>query len=98
MSSLKPKTKIPVDDWNVIVRQIHKQRCVPFLGAGVNIKCGEEDSLPLGADVALRLLERMIRPRDVSDAPYRINWKNLNQFRTDVREALAKVAKPTAEG
>jgi hypothetical protein len=92
------RTTIPVDDWNVIVKQIHKQRCVPFLGAGVNIKCGEEDSLPLGADVALRLLGRMIsRPDEISDS-YRINWKNLKEYRTDIRKALTTFATVAAKG
>ena len=93
------KTKIPVHDWNVIVTQIHKQRCVPFLGAGVNIKCGKEDSLPLGAEVALRLLLKMIRPaEEVSESSYRIKWKNLRQYRADARTALTTFATSTAAG
>ncbi len=88
----KPKTSIPTDDWNIIVRKIHQRECVPFLGAGVNLKCGDEDSLPLGGDVALRLLERMIkRTEQISDASYRINWKNLKQYREDARVAIKAI-------
>ena len=93
------KTTIPEDDWTQIVKQIHKRQCVPFLGAGVNFKCGKEDGLPLGADVALRLVEKMInRSPNSADSSHRINWKNLNQFRIDIREALGKFFKSTAEG
>ena len=85
----KLKTKIPTDDWNIIVQKIHEQACVPFLGAGVNIKCGKEGSLPLGAEVALKLLQLMIERREeISDASYRINWKNLTKYREDARAAL----------
>jgi hypothetical protein len=95
----KPKTAIPTDDWNIIVKKIHERACVPFLGAGVNLKCGNEDSLPLGGDVALRLLERMIkRPEEISDASYRINWKNLKQYREDARTAVATLRSSAAEG
>lgn len=87
------KTTIPEDDWTQIIKQIHNQRCVPFLGAGVNFKCGDEHGLPLGADVALRLLEKMIKRTDeISDSSYRINWKNLKHFRLEIREALTKFA------
>ena len=95
----KPKTSIPTDDWNIIVKKIHVQKCVPFLGAGVNIKCGKEGSLPLGADVALRLLQRMInRTEEISDASYRINWKNLTKYREDARAALVTFSALTAAG
>src|ERR1051325_10128140 len=94
----KPTTTIPIQDWNIIVKKIYEQQCVPFLGAGVNLKCGDEGSLPLGAEVALRLLERMIRRQEeISDATYRINWKNLKQYREDARAALAKLSMTTAD-
>ena len=48
--------------WNMILDGIHERSCVPFLGAAVNIANAQRsyDGLPLGGEVALRLVESLI--------------------------------------
>lgn len=52
-------TKIREIHLNLIVDRIHEGRCVPFLGAGANVSCNNHryNGLPLGADVAMKLIE-----------------------------------------
>jgi hypothetical protein len=44
----------------MIVQAIKEQRCVPFLGAGVNASAGDYRGLPLGGEVARRLVEQLL--------------------------------------
>jgi hypothetical protein len=59
-------TKIDPEDWRLIVERIHAGTCVPFLGAATNISrtagvdTPEYNGLPLGAEVALRILKDRI--------------------------------------
>ena len=47
-------------DWGSIIAAIRKGNCVPFLGAGVNVKGESYPGLPLGKEVARRLLGEII--------------------------------------
>jgi hypothetical protein len=47
-------------DWDTITDSIRSGRCVPFLGAGVNVSANGYDGLPLGGEVARRLLGKLI--------------------------------------
>jgi len=55
-----PRTSIHPLHWELIVKRIHEGFCVPFLGAGVNVRSAGYEGLPLGSDVALQLVKRMI--------------------------------------
>jgi hypothetical protein len=61
--------KIAEPQWDTILKALYGKRCVPFLGAGVNLKCFDDDvGLPLGSDVALMFaaeLTRQSRGRNV---------------------------------
>jgi SIR2-like domain len=46
--------------WDLIVTALRSRRCVPFLGAAVNVSTTEYQGLPLGREVAIRLLERLL--------------------------------------
>jgi hypothetical protein len=46
--------------WDMIIDAIHTGRCVPFLGAGVNASTPDYKGLPLGGEVAIRLVERLL--------------------------------------
>jgi hypothetical protein len=56
------KTVIDEFDWTIIQEAVHGGTCVPFLGAGVNADCPRlgYTGLPLGGDVALRLIEKLL--------------------------------------
>jgi hypothetical protein len=47
-------------DWGTITDSIRGGRCVPFLGAGVNVSAGGYAGLPLGGEVATRLLAKLV--------------------------------------
>jgi hypothetical protein len=51
---------VPARDWKTIVERIHARQCVPFLGAGVNAGGNGYVGLPLGAQVALRLIQDLV--------------------------------------
>lgn len=53
-------SKIQPVDWATIIDSIRSGRCVPFLGAGVNVSSNGYRGLPLGAEVARRLLGKLI--------------------------------------
>jgi hypothetical protein len=44
----------------MILQALRERRCVPFLGAGVNASTSGYQGLPLGGEVALRLLESLL--------------------------------------
>ncbi|MGA9996093.1 MAG: SIR2 family protein [Pyrinomonadaceae bacterium] len=70
------RTSITKAHWNLIVNRISEDRCVPFLGAGVNVSDAGRNyqGLPLGCGVASKLIE------EVSD------------FKGRDRENLARIA------
>jgi hypothetical protein len=76
------ETAIPDFPWETIIKNIYEGRCVPFLGAGVNVKGLDNcDGLPLGGDVALRLLEVLLRRRNIlPELRNPINHKNLRYY------------------
>jgi hypothetical protein len=47
-------------DWVTITDGIRNGRCVPFLGAGVNVSANGYRGLPLGSEVARRLLGKLV--------------------------------------
>jgi hypothetical protein len=51
--------------WNMIIRALRERRCVPFLGAGVNASTVDYQGLPLGGEVATRLLEELLGTSDI---------------------------------
>jgi hypothetical protein len=61
-TAISPMTKTAISPlhWDLIVERIHKGFCVPFLGAGVNVSSEGYKGLPLGGEVALRLVEKLI--------------------------------------
>ena len=61
------KSKIDQLDWDAIVDSIRAGRCVPFLGAGVNVSADGYDGLPLGGAVARDLLRRLVGNTDGDD-------------------------------
>lgn len=54
-----PPTAIQPGHYNLIVKRIRDGRCVPFLGAGVNISSGDYKGLPLAYDVALHMVRAL---------------------------------------
>src|SRR5437660_7042332 len=60
--NLMAETVIKPLHWNMILDGIHERSCVPFLGAAVNVANAQRsyDGLPLGGEVALRLVESLI--------------------------------------
>jgi hypothetical protein len=87
------KTKIPRVHWDTIVKAIHGRACVPFLGAGVNVEgLNNKEGLPLGGEVALRLLEAMLESkRAPTDLQHAITHKNLKDYRASTQKALTKL-------
>lgn len=51
---------LTTSQWRTLVARIHDGRCVPFLGAAANFR-GDEKGLPLGKDVAMGLVEELLR-------------------------------------
>jgi hypothetical protein len=51
------KTKVGELEMEMIINRIYEGRCVPFLGAGVNVssKKPKYNGLPLGAEVARKI-------------------------------------------
>jgi hypothetical protein len=65
------KTKVTSANWKLIVEQIQARKCVPFLGAAVNVSVeGSYKGLPLGKEVALRLLEDLTALEDFRPETY----------------------------
>ncbi len=52
-------TEIQPSHYNLIVKRIREGRCVPFLGAGVNVSSGNYKGLPLAYDVALHMVKAL---------------------------------------
>lgn len=82
---------IPEMYWETIVKSLYAGTCVPFLGAGVNLSCFKgEEGLPLGGEVALRLVESMIRPPSGAKPPdwSAVKSQNIKQYRQRIYNAL----------
>ena len=56
-----PLTDIKPSHYNLIVNRIFEGRCVPFLGAGVNVSSNEYKGLPLAYEVALHLVRGLTK-------------------------------------
>ena len=52
-------TGIQPGHYNLIVKRIREGRCVPFLGAGVNVSSGNYKGLPLAYDLALHMVKAL---------------------------------------
>jgi len=86
------KINITGDHYKMIVKGLYNRTCVPFLGAGVNFPCNEgEKGLPLGGEVALRLLESMIERTKPSDPNLAINTDRLGKYRERTSQAAIKI-------
>ena len=61
--------KITDLQWNAILDSIDSENCIPFLGAGVNVsrKDPEYKGLPLGNQVALRLVRSFVDQKILND-------------------------------
>ncbi|HJQ71737.1 MAG TPA: SIR2 family protein [Blastocatellia bacterium] len=85
-------TKIKEDHWGAIIKRIDKGRCVPFLGAGVNVssKVHNYDGLLLGTQVALSLVVRMLHlsGAESSNLENAIRRQSLDQYRGRTQAAL----------
>lgn len=64
---MAPRT-IPTFHWNVIVDSIRSGKCVPFLGAGVNVSANGYAGLRLGGAVADKLLRALVAELDADVA------------------------------
>jgi hypothetical protein len=62
MASAAP-TKLSSRHWRMLIDRIHDGRCIPFLGAGVNAATDDYQGLPLGNEVTLRLIEKIVGRR-----------------------------------
>ena len=91
------KKKILTVHWDSIVREIGTGYCVPFLGAGVNASAPGYVGLPLGGEVARRLVGKLLE-RQVADFAelVEVTPKPLLKRHPDLRrtraEDLARVA------
>lgn len=54
--------------WEMLTARVHEQRCVPFLGAGINVQNDERSysGLPLGARVAELLADKVGSPGELA--------------------------------
>jgi hypothetical protein len=66
--------------WQLIVRRMQQGRCIPFLGAGVNRGGSEEETLPLGSELALSILQLMAgdNTASLSDVRDAIRFQSLD--------------------
>jgi hypothetical protein len=72
-------------DWRTIIDGIGNGRCVPFLGAGVNVSANGYHGLLLGSEVARRLLGKLVdeNPPGMGDlvkvepGPLLVNYRHL---------------------
>ena len=56
-----PLTDIKPGHYNLIVQRIFEGRCVPFLGAGVNVSSNDYKGLPLAYEVSLHLVRGLTK-------------------------------------
>jgi hypothetical protein len=56
-----PKT-LSDNDWNLLIKRIRTQHCLPFLGAGVSLAVGTDPGLPTGGQLANSLAEECNYP------------------------------------
>lgn len=83
--------------WSMIIEALHQKRCVPFLGAGVNASSPGYKGLPLGGDVAIRLVESLLgsplpalkKLVKIAPGPLREQYQDLVRIRV---QDLARVA------
>src|SRR5215469_13527709 len=83
--------------WSTITDSIRNGRCVPFLGAGVNVSTNGYSGLPLGNEVARRLLSKLVNedPPGVSELVKVVPGPLLTDYKHLLRvgaQDLARVA------
>lgn len=94
------RTKIHPGHWNVILPRINEGRCVPFLGAGVNIKRDDDRTLkghrmPLGGELALLLFANLLEPDKtefLNNLTETIKRQKLGDYRERIDSALKTLA------
>ncbi len=91
-------TTITALHWDMIVERIHKGLCVPFLGAGANVRSEGYEGLPLGSEVAIHLVEKMIGIpitdlNDVAQVIPHICLAQSERYKDLVRVALQDLAR-----
>lgn len=97
--SSEDKSKITEVQWRLIVKRIRQGQCIPFLGAGVNRGGTDDENLPLGSELALKLLQRItgVMSANLSDLGSAIRWHSLEDYRQRTSDALDKLRQMVAE-
>lgn len=96
-------TEITPTHWRMIVQRIYHGECVPFLGAGVNQGGKDDENLPLGSELALKILQLMtgVISANLSDLQSTIRFHKLEEYRQRTATALDKlrimIAEPAGE-
>lgn len=60
------KTTITPPHWTLLLERLHARECVPFVGSGVNASTAGYAGLPLGGELALRLLSELTGQADLT--------------------------------
>jgi hypothetical protein len=78
-------------DWDLIVRRIKSQKCVPFLGAGASTGSGTREGLPTGQTLADRLaLECEYPGKDTTDLLRVAQYYTIKYDAQEVRDSISK--------
>lgn len=85
--------EITNSQWRLIVNRIQQGQCIPFLGAGVNRGGSDDENLPLGSELALKILQLMtgVMSANLSDLRNAIRFQSLEDYRQRTDEALARL-------
>lgn len=85
--------------WEMIVERIPKGQCIPFLGAGVNRGGTDAENLPLGSELALKILQKMTgkTSANLSDLENAIKFHSLEEYHQRTGEAEVKLRKMMVE-
>lgn len=92
-------TEISPTHWRMIVQRIYNGQCVPFLGAGVNRGSKDDENLPLGSELALKILQLMtgVMSENLSDLQNAIRFHKLEEYRQRTANALIELQAMVAE-
>jgi hypothetical protein len=89
-----PATEIKPMHWDIILRRMSMGRCVPFLGAAVNVQSRDENypyaGLPLAEKVALDLINRLMA-LDAKELRELAEVKSHDSFKKYGREDLLRL-------
>ena len=89
---MEENKEIAEPQWETILKALYEKKCVPFLGAGVNLKFFEDDiGLPLGSDVALMFAAELTRQHPGQNAKPTIQRHPIKDYRGRREEALQHI-------